>query len=194
MALGYKPQVIAICGNAGHGKDAFAFRLLEQLQKEGEDVDVFALADPLKQTVSKLLNIPLADFYTEEGKNSKPFGNDKTLRDALVEISATLKVFQPDIWLDKAVERCQFAGLTVITDVRNLKEEAHLRQHTNLFLIKVLRPDPPYPAETYLTEMEVQVPLLTPDIVIDNEGTLEELAEKARKVAKTFRQIKRGFA
>ena len=193
MALGYKPQVIALCGNAGHGKDSFAVPLFEQLQRNGEDVDVFALADPLKQTVSKLLNVPLAQFYTEEGKKSKPFGNDKTLRDALVEISSTLKVFRPDIWLDKAVERCQFAGLTVITDVRNLKEEAYLREHTHLFLVRIVRPDPPYPPETYLTEMEIQVPLLTPDLTVYNEGTLEELSEKARKVAQTFRYYKQSL-
>lgn len=146
---------------------------------------MFALADPLKHLVSDVLQLPIEAFYSEEGKACKPFRSDKTLRDALVEISAAIKVFKPTVWLSKAIERCSKYPITIITDVRTLAEEEYLREHSQLTLIKVLRKESPYSPETYLTPMELEVSLLTPDIVVPNDGSLLDLEQLALVVSET---------
>lgn len=196
-----KPRVLAICGNAGAGKDSIA-SLIQKLYYESEQTQydlgrVCALADPLKSQAAQLLGVPIDTFYSEEGKKSLVPGTDKTFRDFLVDYSAVIKKYQPDVWCRKMLDTMVRGNyINVITDMRTEFEYNYFAQHAELITIRVTRNNLPYPAETYSSAMELQASSLPYTYLVENNGSLEELKERVKEVfaeifgsARRFKQL-----
>lgn len=189
----HPPRVIALSGKAGHGKDTAAKTVMQTLAKVAVP-NQLAFADPLKEVVCKTLNIPTVSAYSENGKKRVlNLETGKTLRDALVEVSAAFKSFDKLVWVRKTFDEVHHRLITVITDMRQVHEEEYARQHSNLVVIKVIRDVNIYPDSVYEAPTEKEVDLIQADYVVYNNGTLEDLEKEVRKVTEEILTKKFGF-
>lgn len=189
------PLVIGLCGKARAGKDTFAALLSQELMKHDQYPFVMALASPLKAMLMPLLDV----FIHVESAHAR-----EAVLTALIEgdnkediipglgvsprrLMQTLgtdwgrDMISRSMWTDAAKIRIARAGtkgatFAILTDVR-FDDEAAL---TDL-LFRVERGDAPEVA-THSSENGISEFLVTD--TIKNDGTQEELAERAAELIK----------
>jgi len=181
-------KVIGIHGFARSGKDTVGDYLLNKTlfrPSTGEmESDHFykkySFADPLKESVSMLFNIPLNDLY--EGDREKVLPKwGLSVRQILQRFGTECmrNNFGYDFWINKAQE--QVDSLTVdrtiiISDVRFENEAEFCRK--NGVLIHIERPDIDGRVGDIGHASESGVNLNTSDYHIHNDGSLEDLYKK----------------
>lgn len=160
-----KVPLIGLTGFAQAGKDTFADALVQN-----EGWTRVAFADPLKAIAT---DIGWSGQKDEEGR--------RLLQNLGVAVRDHLR---PEAWVicgEDAIEKAE--GPVIVTDVRFLNEIQMIHRRRG----KIIRIDRPgiQAANAHVSEHEwQQVP---PDAVFNNDGTLEEISEKARKfVAELF--------
>jgi hypothetical protein len=180
-----KTKFIAISGKKQTGKDTSANIIIRLLSNRGVLGMKVGFADPLKDTMCNLLNIPRELCETEEGKNTitsvlwdnfpdfirkERIGN-MTLREVL-QIAGTeifRNMFDQDIWAQRPFNH-NFDGYVVIPDTRCLNELKFAQKH-NALIIRVER-------VTGLKDEHSTEQMLDHygfDHVVINNGTFEQL-------------------
>jgi hypothetical protein len=183
--------VFLICANAGMGKDTSADILC------GLTGGVkMAYADPLKDAVTALVGVPKTVLYgTQEQKETfKIYG--KTARQWIQWLGTDIgrKMIDENVWVDRMADRIlsSTAKLVFVSDARYKNELDGLRERLTLervaggirvITMRILNPRVQVNL-THASESELyHIPLTDFDIVLMNDGTLDELKTKLKGLA-----------
>ena len=179
-------RVIAIIGKKRVGKDTASDFLCDKLG--GTKI---ALASPIKETLCDMYNISLEqlDLYkneqfgfvatkTDYDNGNYETGVSTTWRSMLQKLGDWYKkVFGLDffmrMWHQKSLD---IDGPIIVPDVRLKEEQEWLLRHTDPIFVKITRDIPSDKDSTHRTETESDS--LGYDVLIENNGTIEELYKK----------------
>lgn len=197
-------SVIAITGRAGSGKDTFAALLAEQIRQleieagfDDSNLEAFKryrFAGPLKNTVSDLFGWTLDQIEDRVFKETVDPQWGFTPRRAMQLFGTEFgRALDENLWL-KFADVAHADALNeghdglMITDCRFDNEAQYVRDQAGI-VIHVIRPDsmavgnPEHASEKPVTPADE-------DIIVYNDGTITQLNEIAREVAKA---VVRGF-
>lgn len=187
---------IAIAGKANSGKDSIAHLISEEFSKISGDVLTkkhLAFADPIKQIIKLMFpQVPDEWLYGKSSLRSNFIpgafnnGDPLTVRQCLIDIGQFYKKYNPNIWVDninhRLLQEIQYGtDLVVISDLR-FKSEFNFLKKSGFKTIKLFRNESlniNHPSETEQDEINIS----DFDFVIHNNGSLDDLREKARDVA-----------
>jgi len=172
--------IIGITGNARCGKDTVTDMLITLLDSEELVVERIALADELKRIVVDKLGMRDVMELNEHKNTGLPY-KGFNIRECLTYTGDGIKEIDNDYFskiVSKHIQNSE-ADYVIITDVRMVDELKYLRDNHKLYLIKVTN-ERVTVDETHRSESEVK--LLEEDILLTNDGTLEELYEQVIKV------------
>lgn len=180
-------HIIGLCGKAGTGKDTAALSLSSAMNYHDIDVWTFAIADPMRAALHEmLLSIPKAsELFDREHKERHLTGlpgTDLSPRRLLQEMGDMGRSLHPDFWIallnlrvQKALSQSPSIAV-IVTDIRLVEEADWVRAQGGS--IWMLTRDAATPARNHTTERSISS--ITPDVVIDNNGTLPELHKAIR--------------
>lgn len=177
-------KVYCLIGRKRVGKDTAADYISEKLY-----CPKYALATPLKELVCNLFSIEMEelDRYKNEewdlvAANSNGRQNLQTsFRSILQRCGDSQKnFFGLDCYMHKLHEKMLGDNVVVVSDVRLEEEQKWLTVNTDPIFIKIVRDVEQDVDSTHRTETEADS--LGYDVLIENNGTIEELYEKLDKV------------
>lgn len=181
-----KPLIIGVSGLAGSGKDEAADRILLELKRANLHAEKLSLAAPIKDICSRLFNMTDDDMNTQEGKArlSAMYSHKELLNRTILQVVGTecfRDNFGEDVWIDVLCKDAEVMGLdvVVIPDVRFENEAVFSKKHG--ILLKILASYPDYKGIATDSESKHASEAgydQVPDMVIKNEGTLEEYHAK----------------
>lgn len=174
---------IALVGKARTGKDAIGKLLIDNYGFKR-----FAFAEGITEIINT--------YFPESFEKGKPRGH-------YLHIGQTLRELNPNVWvnytkrnIDKYLRENE-NGRIVITDCRQLNESNFLKDH-GFVIVKVVAP-----VQTRLERMESlgdnftiddlehdtekQVDLIIPDLIIENDGSIEQLIRKVNTIIKLLK-------
>jgi hypothetical protein len=168
--------LIGIVGRKRHGKDTL-HTMLRQLSPW--PVERFAFGDAVKAEVSAATGIPV--HVIEQLKD--------TFRPALQWWGTEFRreMCHKDYWLpwlDRALERCPAGTMLCVTDVR-FENEAERIKKSGGFLVRIVRDLYGEDKDNHLSEIESD--RIAVDVRIRNNGTPDELLEKAEGLLRILR-------
>lgn len=191
-------NIILIAGLAGSGKDTLALMLEERLQ----GMKKTSFADPLKEILCKTLGISLEKLEYFKRKPEVRIGfrssaesmcTSRNVRQMLQAFGteAMKPVFGDDVWADLMIDKALSLGSEngiVIPDFRVPVEFDRLMaklpvEHYRLITIKVVR-DSIEAGDTHITENGLTN--FAFDLVIENNGTLEDLSVQVDDLIETL--------
>lgn len=177
------PQVIAITGYAGAGKDSLAEAYLARLTILGLQCEIIHFADPIKQIMDRLFGWDQTGYP----------GGDKNKVDARWGISPR-KAYQtfgtdwahthvsPDLWINLTAARVKqnlaFGKVTIIADLRFLSESdwlVSLQPSVRTRTIGVMREGAEGSTHTHISETQIPELLKYSDRVFYNEGDFSDI-------------------
>jgi len=181
--------VIGICGKPGAGKDTLGGYLQNHF-----GFDAFALKTPIEKVVQTVFNVDNFHLYDRDARE-QPLVKwpDWTVRKMLQAVGQSMRdIAGGDIWAKSLCNRMEANKKVVITDIRTPEDIKCIRGHIeskggSFILVMVKRPGfgattsggfANHKLESYNLEPEC-------DIVLDNNGTENELFEQAKKYLKT---------
>ena len=181
-------KIYAVTGKARSGKDTVADYIAFKL-----NCNKYALATPLKEMVCNMLSVSMGEldvFKNEKWAVHAASGNhfeelDISFRSILQKCGDEMKAF---FGIDCFMRKLHMKMLeeqndcSVISDVRLLEEQKWLAANTNPVFIKIVRDTEDDKDSGHRTESEVDS--LGYDVVIYNNGTIDELYEKIDKIIK----------
>lgn len=152
--------LVALSGYAGSGKDA-----LGQILVENHGFTRVAFADAIKRKALE---------YGWDGQK------DTQGRALLQNLGSAIRAYNPDFWLQIAMEQVMQYDCVVITDCRFANEVEAIKTNGGI-VVRVERPGVG-PANDHMSEHELGP--ANCNIKIDNNGTLEDLAKAAEWLIK----------
>ncbi len=180
-------MLIAMTGGKGSGKDTFASVLVKEF-----DFVHTRFADPLKNMLRTLFSEAGLDpeDYIEGPYKEAPLDilGGKTPRYAMQTLGTEWRDFiDRKLWSrlwQARVERLLEQGKpVVVTDCRFIHEAATIRNMGG-FILRVERPHPGSRADRHISETEMD--LIEVDEVILNMGSINQLHNKARALAREY--------
>lgn len=171
-------KVIAISGHAQNGKDTVANFLKDSLEEVGEAVLVAHYADLVKFICKR--------FFGWNGEK------DEYGRHLLQYVGTDIvRTQEPDYWVNFILDMLRFFGdnwdFVIIPDSRFPNEidglrnagldVTHLRVERKNFISPLTKEQQMHPSETALDNV-------TPDVLIENEGTLDDLKKRVEQYIK----------
>lgn len=182
-----KNKVIGITGKARSGKDTIS----DYIREEDLNVVSYAFANPLKDAVSKLFDIPREDLDGDNREEILPeFG--LSIRQILQRFGteSMRNVFDTDFWINKAKRSInkiveEYPNIKiVISDVRFENEADFCRE--NGILIHVSKPDADGNVGDLGHASENGVQFQIGDYHISNDGSPEDLYNKIDVLLETL--------
>lgn len=185
-------RVLGISGVAGSGKDTLA----DLLSNYG--FVKMAFADPIKRAAAEWFDWPEEALWGPSELRSVPdprFGG-LTPRRALQFLGTEVgRALWPNVWVDLLLRRARrhleeyptFRGV-VVSDVR-FRNEVDLLRAAGAELVRVVRPGAGLSgaAAAHQSEAEMAgIPDEDFDVVLRNDGTLEDLRARAAELARDF--------
>lgn len=172
-------MIIGISGKRGSGKNTLA----ELIRKRRPEYQIRAYADKLKQIVAILTGLPIEDMYSEEGKARYLDDWGMTVGQIQQRIGTeVVRAINPNAWIIALFADYTPDQLWAVTDVRFLNEVAAIQDRDGI-VVRAEREqrgddgrNSDHLSETALDGYEDW------DLVIDNNGTLEELESAALRV------------
>jgi hypothetical protein len=172
--------LIGVHGKPRAGKDTIAARLVQKhnLLRYGPSV-------PVKTTTAAMFNFPVENLYDDSKKDTvDPFWNI-SYREMAQKVGkeSSRDIFGEDFWMRHVdlmwqkilTEEVYYEGM-VLADIRYPNEVAWVKKHGGL-VVFVTRENRNYVAnETHAAERGLDEALA--DVIIPNNGTIEELWEK----------------
>lgn len=187
---------IAISGKANSGKNTVFKLLNEELGLTESLVKDMAFADPIKEGLLRLFPMARRDCLFGPSKlRAEKIGNlDVTYRQVLCDLGAQARVYDEDHWVKILVERYREVSsisdkfpeslktkAVVVTDLR-FPNEFHALIKEGFFILRVKRNE-----QLNLTDIsETSQDALMDNVfsaILENNGTLDELREKCKKLA-----------
>lgn len=179
---------VALFGKMRSGKDTVG----ELLIKEYGCTRV-AFGDGIKKIID--------EFFPEAWDNGKP-------RLHYLHIGQELRKLNPDVWVNSLLKRAEDIRLQnllyrgestsfVVTDGRQANEAVKLREQGYTIVIvetdettrieRMRQAGDNFSMEMLRHDTEIQVDLIEPDYIINNNGTLEDLENKVRELVNELR-------
>jgi len=111
-------KFIFLSGFAGSGKDTVADQLVSMGYVK------YAFAQPIKESVSNVLSIPLEWCSDQEKKATYKTTNGLTLREYIIDVAERERKKDPEVWAKKIAQQIKYstAKQIVFSDWRNLYE------------------------------------------------------------------------
>lgn len=194
-------MIVGMIGKKRSGKDTFAGTLVEE-----RGFQRFAFADPLKDAVLKVNPIvfcagpksddPRAEVVGAAARQPRPrrlqdvvrtlgweeAKENREVRRLLQEYGVAIREIQEDFWVRATLDRAlavEASGTpVVVTDVRFPNEADEVRERGGV-IVRIVRPgqvsNDSHASETALDDY-------VEDVLIVNDGTLDDLAAKARRL------------
>lgn len=175
-------QLIGITGLAYAGKDSLAACFA------GYGYKRVAFANALKEVTSYIAGEPTHLYFTQEGKEEFCDTLGMTRREALQRVGVAMRnTLGEDVWVKRLLQEWVSGGLppTVISDCRFLNEASAIRDLGGV-IVQVVRPGSGLSGSAALHESESGIPEGLIDYVVNNDGTLGDLAAEAGKI---FREV-----
>lgn len=172
-------KIIGNTGRAKSGKDSLA----KILGRHG--YHRIAFADPLKEVVALIANEETHLYHGEVTKEQHCEALGMTRRIALQRVGQAIReALGEDVWVNRALREWNSLGrpATVISDCR-YENEAKAIRNLGGIVVRVLRSGAGLAGEAATHSSEIQLPDGLVDVEINNDGTLGELADEARKIA-----------
>ena len=174
-------MLVGISGKFGVGKDTLVEKILEYLKEKEVKCAHLKFADNLKQVCSIVTGTKLEDHYSQEGKEKMVKEIGMTIGRLQQVLGTSLGVsVHPDIWVLPIIKFHQNNPDTVciISDCRFKNEAKEIRNNGGVILrinrnIKVDNGRDP----THISEVDLDD--YTFDFVIENNGTVNEMVDKA---------------
>lgn len=170
-----KIKLLGLTGLAGCGKDTIA-RIMSE---NSTNIELYALADPLKKAASSIFNIPLDSFYNQNLKEMVEPYWDLSPREMLQKLGteACRNVFGEDIWLksgESYIKDLLNKGKTVIvTDIRFDNEAQWIKDNGGI-IIEIQRDNlKKQEKHNHSSEQGISIE----KFILKNNGTLENLKE-----------------
>ena len=195
MALKYK---IVFGGKAKSGKDTASRMLVGHLGLRDDEVDIWAIAQPMKEIIMKMCpdasrqclfgpselrsNVISEDLLDEMGK-------PLTYRQALLDLGKLGRRYNPDFWircLVKNIEASQDKTACLISDQRFSNEFEYLKK-AGFFMIRMQRKNITKIDDISETEQD-RIPNDAYDAVIQNDDSIEKLSARVKEIADRLKQ------
>jgi hypothetical protein len=185
---------IAICGKAKSGKNTLAGMIQNKLPNLS--CRHVAFADPVK-TIAKIMfpSIPQeyltgpSEYRNNIVSNAFKDNNPLTVRKLLIDIGTNLgRSYNQDIWVEAFDYNLSSykEDLIILTDCRFINEFNYLKSK-KFFMIKILKNDINF--INHVSEIEQDsIPLDKFDLVINNEGSLQDLQNKTDCIINMLQQ------
>lgn len=183
-----KGVVIGICGKPGAGKDTVGGCLQSWF-----GFDIFTLKKPIEETVKAVFGVDDYHLYDRKAREQPVENwNNLTVRKMLQSVGLALReAFGGTVWAQSLCERMHYdpkKSRIAITDVRTPEDAEYIRNYVKInggkfVLMMVKRPGfgattqggfENHKLESYDLEQDC-------DIVLHNEGTVDELCALAEK-------------
>lgn len=181
--------IVGIHGKAVSGKDTVADQLVREFAAAKE-----SFAAPLYKGLAVMLDIPVADLQRRATKEEPIEWLDRSPRFLLQTLGTEWgrDLVGWDVWVRALHRRCEQVEAVwedngylprawVISDVRFEDEAAFVREHG--VLIHLVRDGAP-PVNGHVSELGVEF-RADVDLVLENNGTLDDLAAAVRAFAQT---------
>jgi len=203
-----KGLVIGVSGRARVGKDIFAKYLIDVFSNEhNREFKTTAFAYRLKQMCLEHFNLNRDQLWGDRKEEQTKFGKTEigdlglssnpndywTPREIMQEIGSFYRKIDHDFWVRKVDEKWGYNDCPdlVITDVRYIDECEYVKKHG--ILIKIIKKGADkihgmdHESEIFLDDK----PDNYFDIMINNDGTLEDLYTAAYNAAKAILTIEK---
>jgi hypothetical protein len=201
------PLVICLIGYKRDGKTTSMEFLKESIAKQTEEglvIDTINFADPMKDIVSNMFNIPLDildDLKNREDANplkiTDPikkynFPEHVSIRRVLQKLGEGVNTLGDGTWTRALYKKIKTspADVIIVGDLRYEHEFNYLQKRLkgNMFVVRVSRTDKP--ADTHSSETSLDsIPF---DLKINNKGTMAELKDTCCRISLFFLGILGG--
>jgi len=171
----------------GCGKDTVADYIAELLSQRSE-THRSAFANPIREDISKITGIPVEMIRTTEGKNMvfEPLGI--TVGKLLQYHGQAKKKLEGDnVWIKQCIDSLpsKDTHVSILSDVRYKGEQAAVKERGGIIIM--VKSDRPMSAilmagRSIQHSSERDLDDIPADVVIENNGTLEELHEKIKEL------------
>lgn len=176
------PRVVGIAGLAGAGKDTLAAHLVEKYGFVRR-----ALADPMKELLNKFFDWDMMDWDSRIWKESpilgqyRAFGQEYSPRQLAQWLGTEVgrSTFGSDCWvrlLDDYINEKAIGRSVVVPDIRFANEARYIKHELGGIVVEVRRANAPQVA-AHVSERGL--PTGYADVVIHNNGTIDEFLKKA---------------
>ena len=195
-----KPFIVGVIGHAKSGKDTYVDAILRSNLLEAchaENYGSIALAAGLKR-MAEILGFTKDDCYDQNRKEVVNLIFGITPRKAMQDIGTIFREkFGKDIWLKsfelRVVNSFTPDSLIFVPDIRFPNEASYFRERFHCVMVKIIRPSLDLSLPMYQHESETLVdtiPIEENDIIITNDGSLEEFKLKC---VRNFNPIINGY-
>ena len=191
FVCGYKRTGKDILYSILSGSDKFRDCKWDIYSRAGVDVSIFldrsksdfirvAIADPLKQYVREIYDLP-AEMFNDDNKDKKIEGKDYSPRDLLIRHSKDRQ------WHVEALQgMVRSASSCIVTDWRFQHEYKYITENISdhVCTVRVFRKDVPVPAEDVISEHDLDK--ISTDVLLLPEG---EGTEKCFELFPQYREF-----
>ena len=126
-------KIILINGKKRSGKDYFARLLQDELYKNKKTSYVIGFADPIKEIISKTLNVSLSDLDTFKNDKEKIIVRKNGFQEIITDFRQVLQtfgteamkpIFGDDIWVQLLIKKAKESNVdyVIVPDFRFLCE------------------------------------------------------------------------
>jgi hypothetical protein len=190
------PHIIGITGNKGSGKNTVADIIGDLYHDPDKDLrfNSIAFADPIREKINYIFKLNGTITAYDDFKRSIVSTTDTDMgshsvsgRHVVREIGMLMRYYNPNQFVDYVEDKINFLTRVnyIVTDLR-FDNELEFLKRKNAFIVKVVR-DEDTATDSHITERGFDDSQC--DVVIYNNGSIEELTEKVRAVFDKFYRV-----
>lgn len=189
-------DIIGIRGSGiGCGKDTVTRLLMDELATHGYVYEHRKFADPIRDVIAILTGYDRAYTERTEGKATFIRKAGKTVGKLLQDVGSAMKqIVHDEVWVDAALVDSDRSHL-IFSDVRFPKELQAIKERGGT-IIEVRRSkvvsDQVIAGRSVLHESETALNGIPSDIIIDNNGTIDDLCMQVSTVVDRLLRAKNG--
>lgn len=163
-------MLVGVCGKKGSGKDTVSDYIIKKY-----NFNKYSLADPLKRGCMELFGFTHEQLYTDKKEETDEFWSKKP-REILQFLGTDVirKYYGDNFWIKVLDKKINKSENNIVADIRFLNEYHYIKSNNGI-MIKVIRPDIKS-EDSHISENELND--VTADILIINDGSIEDLYEK----------------
>lgn len=170
-------MIIGFVGRATSGKDTAGYYIAKQLQG---DVQMHAFAQPIKDELADMFNIPHEYFHNQSLKlKPLPQANNKTTRQLMQWWGTQQRLTKGDNYWISRLDQKLTGDFNIITDVRFPEEGFYILKKGGILIYmdrdKVIDP---IPIDAHRSEIAVYQTKQMCNHFVDNNGDIEQLEKQ----------------